>query len=80
MVQVGYITWFGLFVIYTASGLRPSVCKSRIDLYTPCDNITKSVLGRVPSSCMLVLRLWSVMVASQHIVDTRQMLYKYMIL
>ena len=38
------------------------------------------VLGKVRSSCMLVLHLCSVMVASQHIVDTRQMLYKYMIL
>ena len=32
---------------------------------------TKSVLGRVRSSCMLVLRLCSVMIASQHVVDTR---------
>ena len=30
------------------------------------------ILGRVRSSCMLVLHLCSVMVASQHIVDTRQ--------
>ena len=37
--------------------------------------IIKSVLGRVCSSCIiLVLRLCNVMVASQHIVDTRQML------
>ena len=52
-------------------------------LYTPISsafNVIKSVLGRVHSSCMLVLRLCSVMVASQHVVDTRQMLYKYMIL
>ena len=34
--------------------------------------ITKSVLGRVRNLCMLVLRLCSVMVASLHIVDTRQ--------
>ena len=40
----------------------------------------KSVLGKVHSSYMLVLRLCCVMVASQHVVDTRQMLYKYMIL
>ena len=33
MVQVGYITRFGLYVIYTASGLWPSVCKSRRDLH-----------------------------------------------
>ena len=42
--------------------------------------VTKSVLRRVRNSCMLVLRLCCVMVASQHVVDTRQMLYKYMIL
>ena len=40
----------------------------------------KSVLGRVHNLCMLVLRLCCVMVASQLVVDTRQMLYKYMIL
>ena len=33
MVQVGYITRFGLYKIYTASGLQPSECKSRRDLY-----------------------------------------------
>ena len=32
------------------------------------------VLGRVRNSCMLVLRLCCAMVASQHVVDTRQML------
>ena len=41
---------------------------------------TKSGLRRVRNCCMLVLRLCFVMVASQHVVDTRQMLYKYMIL
>ena len=39
----------------------------------------KSVLRRVGNSYMLVLRLCFVIVASQHLVDTRQMLYKYMI-
>ena len=34
----------------------------------------KSVLGRVHNLCMLVLRLCCEMVASQHLVDTRQML------
>ena len=38
--------------------------------------ISKSVLVRVPDLCMLVLRLCCEMVASQHVVDTRQMLYK----
>ena len=41
---------------------------------------SKSVLGRVRNSCMLVLRLCFVIVASQHVVDTRQMLYYHMIL
>ena len=40
----------------------------------------KSVLRRVRNLCMLVMRLCSEMVASQHVVDTRQMLYNYMIL
>ena len=40
----------------------------------------KSVLGRVHNSCMLVLCLCCAMVVSQHAVDTRQMLYKYVIL
>ena len=31
---------------------------------------TKSVLGRVRSACMLVLRLYNVIVASQHVVHT----------
>ena len=42
--------------------------------------IIKSVLGRLHNSCMLVLHLCCKMVWSQHVVDTRQMLYKYMIL
>ena len=33
MVQVVYITRFGLYGMYTASGLRPSVCKFRRDLH-----------------------------------------------
>ena len=33
---------------------------------------TKSGLRRVRNSCMLVLRLCSVIAASQHVVDTRQ--------
>ena len=40
----------------------------------------KSVLGRVGNSCVLVLCLCCEMVASQQVVDTRLMLYKYMIL
>ena len=39
--------------------------------------VDKSVLWRVRNSCMLILRLRFVIVASQHVVDTRQMLYKY---
>ena len=36
-------------------------------------------VGRVHNSYMLVLRLCCEMVVSQHVVDTGQMLYKYMI-
>lgn len=35
---------------------------------------TKSVLGRVHDSCMLVLGLYYVIVVSQQVVDTRQIL------
>ena len=48
---------------------------SRVHVYH-----SKSVLRRVRNYCMLVLCLCFVIVASQHVVDTRQMLYKYMIL
>ena len=40
---------------------------------------SKSVLSRVRISYMLVLHLCFDMVVSQHVVDTRQLLYKYMI-
>ena len=39
---------------------------------TQSSSATKSVLGRVCNSCMLVLRLCCVMVTSQHVVDTDQ--------
>ena len=42
--------------------------------------IVKSGLRRVRNYCMLVLHLCFVIVVSQHVVDTGQMLYKYMIL
>ena len=43
-------------------------------------DIIKSGLRRLHNYCMLVLRLCYVIMASQRVVDIRQMLYKYMIL
>ena len=42
--------------------------------------VIQSGLRIVRNYCMLVLRLCFVIVVSQHVVDTRQILYKYIIL
>ena len=76
--------FFDLYAFHQLHDARSTVTKfdmisqATYNLWTYAYN-NKSVLRRVRNSCMLVLHLCFVIVVSQQVVDTRQMLYKYII-